>query len=181
MNRSNRAGIFLLVLMLSWGGASQACVSQTSATVIGTHDMDDSTKAWNIPLPTLGGKQFWTDHRWWYGWRVQYNNTLDHWRLLDPNDVRRAWGGRQAMLDELELVIRNHEPIEAPDEFVILLHGLMRTSGSMGRLAQDILDYDEEAAARGDAQVDKWRRVPFAVSYASTRDSITHHSEALHN
>jgi hypothetical protein len=44
----------------------------------------------NIELPTLGGKQFWTDHRWWNGWRIQYNHTLDHWRLIDDRSIRRA-------------------------------------------------------------------------------------------
>jgi hypothetical protein len=56
----------------------------------------------NIELPTLGGKQFWTDYRWWYGWRVQYNHTLDHWRLLDDRSIRKAWGTKEAMLEALE-------------------------------------------------------------------------------
>ena len=56
----------------------------------------------NIELPTLGGKQFWTDHRWWNGWRIQYNHTLDHWRLIDDRSIRRAWGSKEAMLEALE-------------------------------------------------------------------------------
>ena len=53
-------------------------------------DMKDDAKQWNLPLPTMGGKQFWTDHRWWNGWRIQHNSTLDHWRLLDPNQTGPA-------------------------------------------------------------------------------------------
>ena len=55
-------------------------------------ELKDDANLWNLSLPTLGGKQFWTDHRWWQGWRVQYNSTLDHWRLLDPNSVPPCMG-----------------------------------------------------------------------------------------
>ncbi|MGN6547535.1 MAG: hypothetical protein ACTHK7_20955, partial [Aureliella sp.] len=37
---------------------------------------------WNVPLPTLGGQQFWTDHRWNDGWRLQQNALTGHWRVL---------------------------------------------------------------------------------------------------
>ena len=39
----------------------------------GLDEVSDNLKEkanWNLPLPTLGGMQFWTDYRWFYGWRV---------------------------------------------------------------------------------------------------------------
>lgn len=49
--------------------------------------------AWpNIPFPTLGGKQFWTDRYIYSGWRIQENVITGHSRLLDPGDMRRCWG-----------------------------------------------------------------------------------------
>ncbi len=141
-------------------------------------NVNEHAKGWNLRLPTLGGKQFWTDHQWWYGWRVQHNNTTDHWRLLDPSNVRHAWGGRQAMLEALDQIKANHPPIEEPDEVVLLLHGLMRTSGSMKSIASEI--------ERSNALVEclrpdgtPMRRVPLQFSYSSTRASIADHADAL--
>ena len=107
--------------------------------------MKESTKLWNLPLPTLGGKQFWTDYRWWHGWRVQYNGTFDHWRLLDPNSVRTAWGGRQAMLDEWNKVAASNQAMTSPTEVVLLLHGLMRSSSSMNPIAAELSRVQTEA------------------------------------
>jgi len=134
-------------------------------------------KNWNLSLPTLGGKQFWTDYRWWQGWRIQYNSTLDHWRLLDPNSVRRAWGTRQAVLDELAQVASQNPTSEAPTEVVLLIHGLMRTASSMAPIEAELLRYDRESA-RVNPDTAKLRTA-VSFSYASTRDPITKHSAAL--
>jgi len=134
-------------------------------------------KNWNLSLLTLGGKQFWTDYRWWQGWRIQYNSTLNHWRLLDPNSVRRAWGTRQAVLDELAQVASQNPTSEAPTEVVLLIHGLMRTASSMAPIEAELLRYDRESA-RVNPDTAKLRTA-VSFSYASTRDPITKHSAAL--
>jgi len=134
-------------------------------------------KKWNLSLPTLGGKQFWTDYRWWQGWRIQYNSTLDQWRLLDPNSVRRAWGTRQAVLDQLAQVVSQNPTSEAPTEVVLLIHGLMRTASSMAPIETELLRYDRDSA-RLNPETSIMRTV-VSFSYASTRDPITTHSAAL--
>ena len=136
--------------------------------------MDETTKAWNIPFPTLGGKQFWTDYRWWYGWKVQYNSTLGHWRLLDPKGIRRAWGGKQAMLGELERAKAMAPPSIEYDEVILLAHGLFRTHGSMMPIAEELRRMES-------VEVDRHatKRICVAMAYASTRDSIDHHSAAM--
>ena len=146
----------------------------------GLDEVSDNLKEkanWNLPLPTLGGMQFWTDYRWFYGWRVQYNSTLNHWRLLDPNAVRRAWGSRQAVLDELSLVIERTSDVEAPTEVVILLHGLMRTASSMTPIETELSRYDQESEKQNHES--KQARTAVYFSYASTRNSIASHSAAL--
>lgn len=136
--------------------------------------MDDSTKAWNIPLPTLGGKQFWTDFRWWNGWKLQFNSTLRHWRLLDPKGIRRAWGGKQAMLEELQKAKSEAKGSLAPEVVVLLAHGLFRTHGSMMPIAEEIKRYE---AAHPD--LPRKKRECVSMTYASTRDSIPHHASAM--
>ncbi len=140
-------------------------------------DMKDNAKPWNLPLPTLGGKQFWTDYRWWQGWRIQYNSTLDHWRLLDPNSVRRAWGGRQAMLDELSRVTASNQGESNPTEVVLLVHGLMRTASSMDPIEKELARVDRDLMILHPEFAKK--RTPISFSYASTRDPISVHSAAL--
>lgn len=53
----------------------------------------------NIPLPTMGGKVFWNELAERDGWRLQKNMVTGHCRILDPEDVRRAWGGDDAMME----------------------------------------------------------------------------------
>lgn len=48
----------------------------------------------NIPVETLGGKVFYKDVISMFGWRLQQHivpGLRIHYRLLDPEDVRRAW------------------------------------------------------------------------------------------
>jgi hypothetical protein len=117
----------------------------------------------NLQLPTAGGKQFWTDHRWRDGWRIQQNAVTGHWRLLDPGNVRHAWGSRAAC----EHVLDRKPLAKGPVRFhhVILLHGLFRSAASMHPLAARL---EEEK---------KHRAVLF--EYASTRASISEHAAAL--
>ena len=52
----------------------------------------------NIEAQTLGGTVFWDDVANVGGWRVQRNRVFGNCRILDPNDVRRAWGGETEVL-----------------------------------------------------------------------------------
>ncbi len=56
----------------------------------------------NIPTATLGGTIFWVDLANVGGWRVQKNQVFGNCRILDPNNIRRAWGGESAMLRAFE-------------------------------------------------------------------------------
>lgn len=136
--------------------------------------MEETVKGWNLPMPTLGGMQFWTDYRWWHGWKVQYNSTLDHWRLIDPNGIRRAWGGRQAMLDEMNRVIETTTPPAALDEVILLAHGLFRSNGSMTPIAEEL-----RRVYSHQMEEPILRRSVVSMTYASTRDSIAEHSAAM--
>ncbi|MCI7349160.1 MAG: hypothetical protein MSH60_00215 [Ruminococcus sp.] len=51
----------------------------------------------NVNFPTMGGILFWNDIANVNGWRMQQNTITQHIRILDPQDVRRAWGGMEAM------------------------------------------------------------------------------------
>jgi pimeloyl-ACP methyl ester carboxylesterase len=89
---------------------------------------------WNLPTKTLGGLQFWGDVAHRHGWRIQQNVFTRHYRLLDANDVRRAWGDKEACLAALR---ESHRDLNLPamrGKVVILLHGITRSSKSFSRM-----------------------------------------------
>ena len=118
----------------------------------------------NVPLPTLGGKQFWTDRFIYSGWRIQENALTGHARLLDPGNVRRCWGGYAACRAIFER-IRVERGIEPHDgHLVILVHGLGRSRASFGGL--------ERALKAAGYQV-------AAISYASTRRPVARNADDI--
>ncbi|NGQ95596.1 hypothetical protein G3578_10560 [Brevibacillus sp. SYP-B805] len=46
----------------------------------------------NLPIKTAGGKVFWDTLDRRNGWKLQQNMFTGHFRILDPDDVRQAWG-----------------------------------------------------------------------------------------
>jgi pimeloyl-ACP methyl ester carboxylesterase len=161
----------LLFILLTWLGFDISLCAQ-SENDLSPRRADGN---FNIPLPTMGGKQFWTDQRWHQGFRLQYNNTLKHYRILDPRNVRLAWGKKEAMVEQFETIIANKPYPPIPQHFVLLLHGLGRTADSMDPLADFLQKQANSEAASAPPPI----LTPFTVSYASTRDSIQHHSQAL--
>lgn len=118
----------------------------------------------NLKVPTLGGKQFWTDHQWFFGWRLQQNAVTGHWRLIDSQNVRHAWGSRAACQKILDREIAESD-VRPLEHVVVLMHGLFRSSQSMASLG----DYLQQQGC-GE---------PVLFEYASSRDSIANHAAAL--
>ncbi len=118
----------------------------------------------NVPWSTLGGRQFWGDVVHFRGWRIQHNVFTGHYRLLDPRDVRRAWGSRSQCEAELERVKSQLRlpPLSGP--VVILAHGIIRSSKSFSSMQSRL----EEAG---------YLVVPF--DYPSTRVTIPQAADYL--
>ena len=74
----------------------------------------------NIKFPTIGGKLFWTDVKIVKGWRVQQNLVTGHYRLLNPCNVRHAWGSRDDCLKKISQKVSVNKTAKT----VILIHGL---------------------------------------------------------
>ena len=123
-----------------------------------------SSGRFNLPTFTLGGRQFWADRQFFRGWRIQQHVLSGHYRLLDPSDIRRAWGTleecQQALSDEK--VARKLDPMSGTA--VITLHGILRSSKSWTDL-QRVL------------QPDGYTFVSF--DYPSTQRSISEFADQL--
>jgi hypothetical protein len=109
--------------------------------------------------------QFWTDYRIVAGYRLQRNELTHHWRVLDPKNIRLAWG----VFDDCAAAWQSAVATNAPDvtyrRVIILLHGLMRTPRSMTSLSVAI-----------QKEIDGHIVIP---TYASTRTSIANHAAAM--
>ena len=119
----------------------------------------------NWRLPTLGGRHLWADELFFHGWHIQRNVVSGHYRLLDGNNWRHAWGTFehcQARLAEIRAT-RRLPPMRGSG--LILLHGLVRNAAHMAPLARYLRDHTHHTV--------------FNVTYPTTRGSIDEHAEQL--
>jgi hypothetical protein len=115
----------------------------------------------NVATGTLGGKQLWADREVLAGWRVQENVITGHCRLLDPANVRKAWGAFESCRTALEAerVRRGLRP--RSDRLVVVLHGLGRSRDSLAGMTRALEAAGFEVAA---------------VEYPSTRRDLREHA-----
>ncbi|WP_419902932.1 esterase/lipase family protein [Kiloniella sp.] len=124
----------------------------------------------NLLMPTLGGKQLWRDECVFVGWRIQSNLYSGHFRLLDPDDFRQAWGSYDVCLFELEKVIREKgikapvDPKEGGIHLVMMVHGITRSGDSFSKMEPVFVEQGMEVAA---------------ITYPSTRAVIQEHADQL--
>lgn len=121
----------------------------------------------NLPMGTLGGKQFWTDFVIRSKWRIQQNIYTGHFRLLSPQDTRVATGNYSHCWSELQKSLTDSDASTDATQAIVLLHGLARSRASMAPMAT----YLEEQT---DALV-------INFSYASTRATLSDHAHALNH
>ena len=118
----------------------------------------------NLILPTLGGLQFWSDMYWYADWRIQENVYSGHFRLLNPQNKRVAWGSEEACRTQLESE-RIRRKLQLPSKhLVVLLHGLGRSRNAMKAMQASLKNAGFAVAS---------------VGYPSTRQSIAEHADGL--
>lgn len=163
-----RHGLLVFFGLLAPGlSVAQETVANAPASV---EDIPGAEKVvdygnWNLQLSTYGGKQFWTDQQILAGWRLQQNAVTGHCRLLDPQDVRQAWGTLEHCEATLEEVRRAKNLQPPRGKVVICLHGLLRSRHQL----QPMCDW---LAKEGGYDV-----VNF--NYASSRAEVGEHAAAL--
>lgn len=120
----------------------------------------------NITAPTLGGKQFWQDTYLHAGWRIQENIITGHSRLLDPDNIRHAWGSGREMRAAFD-AIRSEQSIKpASSHLVVLVHGILPGLNPFVDMQKTLRDHGFDATM---------------ISYPSTQDTIESHADALAN
>ncbi len=118
----------------------------------------------NIRTPTLGGKQVWADEYIHAGWRIQHNIISGHYRLLDPNNIRHAWGTYE-VCKHVSDAKRKERPVQSTeDHLILLIHGIGRSTGTFTNMKAAMLQQGHAAVS---------------VSYPSTRRSIEAHAAQI--
>ena len=79
-------------------------------------------------VKTLGGRQFWSDVRFFRGWRIQRNAFTGHFRLLDPRDHRHVFGSFETCHSKLEEIKRREQFPPMSGKAVIVIHGIFQSS-----------------------------------------------------
>lgn len=85
-------------------------------------------------MKTLGGRQFWGDVRFFRGWRIQQNVFTKHYRLLDPKDIRKAFGSLPRCCDKLEEIKRAQRLPPMSGKAAIVIHGITRSSKMLSKM-----------------------------------------------
>lgn len=60
----------------------------------------------NANMPTGGGDIWWNNLNDYQGWKLQQNKVTRHCRILDPKNIRRAWGTKDSMTNSFNDVVR---------------------------------------------------------------------------
>ena len=141
-------------------GERGACVKELFARLEKKHGRGRP----NLALRTFGGKQLWADECVLGSWRIQTNVYTEHFRLLDPENVRRCWGSWQACRVALEKAVFDGECRPKNGKFVVLLHGLGRSRSAFTTMAPRL-------------EADGWATL--AINYPSSRRSLEAHAEQV--
>ena len=62
----------------------------------------------NIETSTMGGHLFWNTLANVDGWKIQKNSVFGNCRILDPNNMRKGWGGETAVKNAFTFLIENY-------------------------------------------------------------------------
>lgn len=118
----------------------------------------------NIESPTLGGKYVWRDTFLHAGWRIQENILTGHFRLLDPDNVRHAWGTANDVQNTFSTLRRIRQIHPKSSHLVILIHGILPAINPFADMQQRLRDAGFDATM---------------VSYPSTHDTIEVHADGI--
>ena len=129
------------------------------------HDASNATEGLLGELSLHARPVLWTDHVIHGDWRIQKNEVLGHFRLLNHRERTMHAGSLNACYFELDSRRRRGEIEPMPTHVVILLHGLAGTRGIMEGMSEYLHD-------RGGFTV-------LSFGYASTKGTIQELTVAL--
>ena len=142
----SKSSIRSLLLLSGYAALLQLCLVANELPACADEmptatDLKQKFEQVNVPMKTLGGRQLWGDVHFLHGWTIQKNVYTGHFRLLDPRDVRYAWGTFETCKKKLDTIRIERNLPSMKGEAVVLLHGIFRSSKAMQKV-QDRLEKD---------------------------------------
>ena len=131
MRIGSKAASWSIWLLVLWGGLMVYPASAQDLKWIPAFQLKQD---WH--MKTLGGRQFWGDVAYFDGWRIQHNVVFKQYRLLDPENHRYASGKLEDCQKKLEDIKKEKELPKMSGHAVILIHGIVRSSKSFGKMAE---------------------------------------------
>ncbi len=119
----------------------------------------------NLKSPTLGGRRYWTDELVYHDWRIQRHAEQSHYRLIDGEEVRHAWGTFEECRDALSAIQEKHSLPPLEGKVVLVLHGLGRTRISNNDMVEFLRTNSKFTV--------------LSVGYASTQADVATHARSL--
>jgi len=155
-----------LLSLLSLVVVAAGCASQVRAQPGGL---------FSAGMPTLGGRFVWSDEVWCHDWRIQKHAVIGHYRLIDPNDRRQAFGSFETCQAKLAEIKAERKLGPLPKEMVIVMHGLGAGRPFMEGLAQ----YLKENGKLNVINIGYPSTLEDIDSYAASLDSLVRQLEGV--
>ena len=103
---------------------------------VGGGELRGDEPSWGVP--TLGGRQFWSDVHFFHDWRIQQHVLTGHYRLLDDDDGRHASGRLDECVNALGDIRRTHQLAPMSGKAVVFVHGILRSAKSFDAMAETL-------------------------------------------
>jgi pimeloyl-ACP methyl ester carboxylesterase len=126
-------------------------------------------------FPTLGGGFVWSDEIWFHDWKIQKHAVIGHYRLVDPQNRRHAFGSFETCLAKLEQIKKERQFPPLPKHVVIVMHGL----GAPGKFMDGMVSYLRDKGNLAAINIEYPSTLEDIDSYAASLESVIRHMEGV--
>lgn len=130
-----------------------------------------------VGAPTLGGAFVWSDEVIYDDWRIQKHAVIGHYRLIDPNNRRMAFGDFNTCLAALDKAKIDNKLPPLPKDVVIVLHGL----GAGRRFMNGLGDYLHDNGGYYIVNFQYPSTMLTIEDYAQSLESVIRHLDGVQN
>ncbi len=126
-------------------------------------------------VPTLGDGFVWSDELWFHDWEIEKHAVIGHYRLVDPNGRRHAFGSFDTCLAKLNEIKKATAFPPLPKHVVIVMHGL----GAPPKFMEGLVDYLRENGNLAAINVGYPSTMEDIDAYAASLDSVIRNLEGV--